>query len=226
MEAFLKRPISHRGLHDNKNIIENTLESFDASINKNFATECDIILSKDEEVMVFHDFNLKRLTEINMLVNECNASDLRKIKLLKTNSVISSLDEMLYRINSQIPILIEIKESFHPKIEERLLEVIRTYRGEIAIQSFDFKAVKWFKQNAPFYKIGLVSKDKNLKIQEIIKLGVDFLSFNINHIEENIVKEAKKEGFPILAWTVDTKNKYNRSLQFADNAIFEKINIT
>ena len=83
MDAFLKRPISHRGLHDNKEIIENTLESFDASINKNFATECDIILSKDEEVMVFHDFNLKRLTEINMLVNECNAPDLRKIKLLK-----------------------------------------------------------------------------------------------------------------------------------------------
>ena len=131
MEAFLKRPIAHRGLHNNKDIIENTIESFELAIKNNFSIELDIVLSKDGEVMVFHDYNLNRLAGSNKLINDCTANELRKIKLLGTNSVISSMDEVLHRVNGKVPILIEIKESFHPDIEERLFEIIRSYEGEI-----------------------------------------------------------------------------------------------
>ena len=65
MEAFLKRPIAHRGLHDNIKIVENTIESFELAMQNKFAIECDIVLSKDGEVMVFHDYDLNRLAAIN-----------------------------------------------------------------------------------------------------------------------------------------------------------------
>ena len=139
MKAFLKRPIAHRGLYDNRKIIENTIESFELAKQKKFAIECDIILSKDGEVMVFHDYDLNRLAAINKSIKNCTTNELKNIKLLATNSVIPSVDEILYKINGEVPILIEIKESFHPEIEERLFEVIRSYEGEIAIQSYDIK---------------------------------------------------------------------------------------
>ena len=91
MDAFLKRPIAHRGLYNNKNIIENTLESFDLAIRNNFLIELDVVLSKDNEVMVFHDLDLYRLTGIKKLIKDCNENELRDIKLLKTDSVISSI---------------------------------------------------------------------------------------------------------------------------------------
>ena len=225
MEAFLKRPIAHRGLHNNKDIIENTIQSFELAIKNNFSIELDIVLSKDGEVMVFHDYDLNRLAGSNKLINNCTANELRDIKLLGTNSLISSIDEVLYKINGKVPILIEIKESFHPDIEERLFEIIKAYDGEIAIQSFDKKSIMWFKNNAPFYKLGLISNDPGLKVEQISKLGVDFLAIDINILDTNIVKKLKMLKFHILTWTVDTTEKYKKSQKLADNCIFEKIKI-
>ncbi len=225
MDAFLKRPIAHRGLHNNKNIIENTLESFDLAIKNNFLIELDVVLSKDNEVMVFHDLDLYRLTGIKKLIKDCNANELRDIKLLKTNSVISSFDEVLYKVNGKVPIVIEIKESFHPDIDERLSELIRSYQGEIAIQSFDKNSIRWFKKNAPFYKLGLISNDTKLTVKEVKELGVDFIAYDINNLELESLKTLKKLGFHILTWTVDTYEKYEKSQILADNCIFEKIKI-
>ena len=225
MEAFLKRPIAHRGLHNNKNIIENTIESFELAIKYNYSIELDIVLSKDGEVMVFHDYDLNRLAGINKLIKNCNANELRNIKLLETNSVISSIDEVLYRISGKVPILIEIKEFFHPDIEERLFEIIRSYDGEIAIQSFNKNSIRWFKKNAPFYKLGLVSNSQELTVKEISELGVDFLALDINILDSSIARNLKSDKFQILTWTVDTPEKYKKSQKFADNCIFEKINI-
>ena len=225
MDAFLKRPIAHRGLHNNKNIIENTLESFDLAIRNNFLIELDVVLSKDNEVMVFHDLDLYRLTGIKKLIKDCNASELRNIKLLKTNSVISSIDEVLYKVDCKVPIVIEIKKSFHPDIDERLFELIRSYHGEIAIQSFDKDSIRWFKKNAPFYKLGLISSDTKLTVEEVTEIGVDFIAFDINNLELEALKTLKKHGFHILTWTVDTYDKYKKSKILADNCIFEKIEI-
>jgi len=225
MQAFLKRPIAHRGLHNNINIIENTIESFEHAIANNFSIELDIILSKDSEVMVFHDLDLQRLAGIKKLVKDCTANELRKIKLLNTDCVISSIDEVFYKINGKVPILIEIKQSFHPLIEERLFEIVRSYNGEVAIQSFDKNSIRWFKNNAPFFKLGLISNDINLTVDEVNELGVDFLALDISILELDVVKDLKNYGYHILTWTVDTFEKYEKSLKLADNCIFEKIKI-
>ena len=150
-------------------------------------------------------------------------NELKKTKLLKTNSVISSIDEVLYKINGRVPILIEIKESFHPNINERLFEIIRSYQGEIAIHSFDKKSIRWFKKNAPFYKLGLISDDINLSVEDVTNLGVDFLAFDINNLELAVINNLKTLGFHILTWTVDTSDKHKKSQILADNCIFEKI---
>jgi len=225
MKAFLKRPIAHRGLHNNRDIVENTIESFELAVENNLSIELDIVLSKDGEVMVFHDYDLNRLAGLNKLIKNCTVNELRNIKLLETNSVISSMDEVLYKINGKVPILIEIKESFHPDIEERLFEIIRSYEGEIAIQSFDTKSIRWFKNNAPFYKLGFISNNLELTVEEISQLGVDFLAVNINILDSDIVKILKNHKFHILTWTVDTPEKYKKSQKLADNCIFEKIKI-
>ena len=225
MEAFLKRPIAHRGLYNNKNVIENTIESFELAIKHNYSIELDIVLSKDGEVMVFHDYDLNRLAGLNKLIKSCTSNELRNIKLLETNSVISSIDEVLYKINGKVPILIEIKESFHPDIEERLFEIIRSYEGEIAIQSFNADSIRWFKENAPFYKLGLVSNNPKLTVEEVFELGVDFLALDINILDSAIIRNLKSEKFQILTWTVDTFEKYEKSQKLADNCIFEKIKI-
>ncbi len=59
---LIARPIAHRGLHDGaQGIVENSLAAAQRAIDKNYAIECDVQLSKDGEAIVFHDETLTRL---------------------------------------------------------------------------------------------------------------------------------------------------------------------
>ena len=52
--------LSHRG--DSKNYIENSLEAFEAVVKMGFThIETDLRMTLDQEVIAFHDENLKRL---------------------------------------------------------------------------------------------------------------------------------------------------------------------
>ena len=53
---LVARPIAHRGLHDlSAGFVENTLAAANAALDAGFAIECDLQLSADGEVFVFHD---------------------------------------------------------------------------------------------------------------------------------------------------------------------------
>lgn len=62
--SFLKKNIiSHRGLHDNNKVPENSMVSFKRALRKKYIIELDVHLLKDNTVVVFHlDANLKRMT--------------------------------------------------------------------------------------------------------------------------------------------------------------------
>lgn len=61
--AFLDRPIAHRGFHDARlSRPENSRAAFEAAIAKGYGIELDLQLSRDGVAMVFHDYDLRRLT--------------------------------------------------------------------------------------------------------------------------------------------------------------------
>ena len=62
--------IAHRGIHDSY-IVENTLLAFLKAVEKGYAIELDVRLLKDDVIVVYHDFNLQRLTGINKLIESC-----------------------------------------------------------------------------------------------------------------------------------------------------------
>ena len=57
---FLKEKIiAHRGMHSN--CPENSLMAFQKAVQKGYPIELDVQLTKDNEVIVFHDSTLKRM---------------------------------------------------------------------------------------------------------------------------------------------------------------------
>ena len=223
MLPLLDRPIAHRGLHNKRGIIENTAESFKNAIDNQYGIECDVVLSSDGEVMVYHDYDLNRLCGIDKKISETTKIELKSVKLLNSESGILTLDEMLYMVSGRVSILIEIKPSFHPYIEERIFEIIRSYQGSLALQSFDIKAIEWFNKNAPYYKIGLIGNDSEVKIDKIRDLRIDFISYDIEHIDDEKIQMMRNTGLPLLTWTVNDDKKLEKSREFADNCIFEDI---
>ena len=224
MNWLNKLPIAHRGLHSNaNNIYENTKESFLAAVNENYAIECDVVLSKDHEVVVFHDENLKRLCNLDKNVSSLTMNELRSLKIYESNSNIISLDEMLHVVSAHVPIIIEIKGKFTPFIEERIQEIIRSYRGPIALKTFNLKSVEWLIKFLPYVYKGLVIDSNTNNFESILDLNIDFVSCDIEFIESNLVDRVKKKGLPIITWTVDNEDKKKKANLIADNIIFENI---
>jgi len=67
----------HRGLAK-KNFKENTLSAFKYSFKKKYGIETDLQVTKDNQLICFHDFNLRRKFKLNKNVKDINYSDLKK----------------------------------------------------------------------------------------------------------------------------------------------------
>lgn len=135
------RPIAHRGLHDkNRKIVENTASAFQAAINKNYAIELDIQLTKDHQAAVFHDHQLDRLTTTKYgAIDELTMAQLQQLELKNSSDKIQPLSDILALINGQVPIVIELKtpkKTATNALEKAVTTCLQSYQGNAALMSF------------------------------------------------------------------------------------------
>lgn len=233
-EWLMKKKIAHRGIH-NIEIIENTLSSFHEAITYNQPIELDIMLTKDNKIIVIHDYNLLRLTGVDREVKDLNLVDIQKLKLINSNETIPTIQEVFNLISGKVPILIEIKKIEKWELMNSiLLKLIRSYEGELAIQSFESNNLKWFKEKAKYIPRGIMStcvpfkyltEEENSNKKNIIDLEemeVDFISYDIKCIEQDNVQKYRKK-YVLLTWTVKTDKDLTKSILYSDNIIYEDI---
>ena len=141
--------IAHRGYHNSKmNIPENSILAFKRAIRNKYIIELDVHITKDNKIVVFHDFSLKRLFNVNKLVENCTYNELLNYSFPNTNQKIPLLKSVLNIVNGSVPIIIEIKSlSFNGKLEKELCKIIGNYNGLIYVQSFNILSILWFRIN-------------------------------------------------------------------------------
>lgn len=236
-----ERPVAHRGLHGN-GIVENSLSAARAAIEANYAIEVDLQLSKDAEVIVFHDKTLDRLTSEKGAVAAHTAAELRHIKLQQTNDFIPSLDDLLQVVAGRVPLLLELKSPWNgdttlvEKVADRLLD----YQGPVAVMSFDPDLIVAFKKCAPGLPRGVVAERWYLHpewkfltfwqkrylgfILHVMKTKPHFLAyaqFDLPALAPLIGRYLL--GMPLLTWTVRLERERQRVSKWADQIIFEHI---
>jgi glycerophosphoryl diester phosphodiesterase len=233
---ILKRPIAHRGLHDHR-IPENSMAAFEAAIATGCAIEVDVQVTKDKVAVVFHDDVMKRLTGLKKRVTRVMFDDLRKLRIAETDYRIPTFKEFLEFVGGRVPILIEIKKNRGSKgIERIVIDMLKTYNGVFAIQSFNPIAIRNVRKLNPEIYCGLLSSKlsemrmfflnkqavKNARLFFIAK--PDFVSFEINSFPNRRVKKFREEmKLPIIGWTIKTKEDIESALTYCDGIIFENI---
>jgi glycerophosphoryl diester phosphodiesterase len=100
----------HRGLIK-RGLEENTLESFKYSIKKGYGIETDVHITKDNQIICFHDFNLIRKFKLNKEVKKLNYNFLSKIGK-KKGIKIPLLKDLLKISSNKYPLLLEIWNNF------------------------------------------------------------------------------------------------------------------
>lgn len=235
LEWVKNTKISHRGLHNNDDIPENSLKAYKKSIDENVAIELDVQLTKDNKVVVFHDYNLERMTGSNKNVNELEYIDILDLKLLNTNEYIPTLNEVLELIDGKVPLLIEIKNEDKVGIlESEVYNIIKDYKGDIAVQAFNPFVLSWFKKNAPEIPRGQLSgsfddsdlpKYKKFLLKNLLlnfESKPAFIAYEVDYLPKAVVKFQRNRNVPILGWTVKSTTDLEKVKENCDNIIYEE----
>ena len=216
--------IAHRGIH-NEAIPENSMKAFSLALKKNIPIEFDVHILKDKNIVVFHDDNLKRMTNKDKFIKECTYEEITDLKLKNTNEKIPLLKDVLKLVDGKVLLDIELKmDVTDHSLEDGLIEILKDYNGEVILKSFDYRKVKYLKKHTN-YKIGLLIKRmsgfKDFIIRNInfnILIKPDFLACNKNMLDCKSVKTFKKD---IYIWTI--KNKDELKIYKSDYYISENI---
>ena len=148
---FQGRNIAHRGLHSpDKQIPENSLAAFREAVSYGYGMELDVQLSRDGEVMVFHDDDLLRVCGREERVDELTCAELQSLSLCGTGEHIPLFSQVLALVGGRTPMIVELKSCRRNReLCEKTLALLRGYDAEYCVESFDPRIVAWFRKNAP-----------------------------------------------------------------------------
>jgi len=142
---------AHRGLHtEDQKIPENSIPAFKEARAGGYGVELDVQLSKDGQVVVFHDDDLKRVCGIDALVNSKDWNELAALQLFDTQEHIPLFTDVL-EVLDDTPVIVELKSAGpnNTKLCEETLKILNKQGKQWCIESFDPRIVAWFRKNAP-----------------------------------------------------------------------------
>ncbi len=242
-EAFLGAPIAHRGLHDvAAGRPENSRAAIRAAIAAGYGVEIDLQLSADGEALVFHDYDMTRLTGRPGPIHGLCAAEATGVALTGGDGeTIPLLRDVLELVAGQVPLLIEMKDqdgAMGPNggpLEAATARALRGYAGPVAVMSFNPHVVAEMARLAPDIARGLVTEswpsgdwplpeatcDRLRGIPDFEASGATFISHEYIDLARPRVAELRRAGVPVLCWTVSSPEAEAAARDRADNVTFE-----
>lgn len=228
---------AHRGLHDLEHgIPENTMAAFEHAVESGYGIELDVQLTKDQKVVVFHDFDLKRVCSVDGQVDAYTYDELQRLSVCGTRERIPLLSEVLQLVNGRVPLLVEMKyKEFGSQVCERADRLLRNYKGEYSVESFHPCALLWYRKHRPqicrgqlamnFQRLeGHYGPERFLVRHLLVNfLGKpDFIAYDIRD-RKAVSKNLCRRLFhcPSAAWTVRSKAQLEQVKPYYDSFIFE-----
>ena len=214
--------IAHRGIHNNKETPENSMKAFKKALELEYPIELDVQLTKDNVLVVFHDFNLIRMANKKDYIQDMTYDELKNVKLLDTSETIPTLKEVLDLVQEKVLLDIEIKNT--KKIKEVCESVVcetKDYHNFI-LKSFNPKIVKYLRKHYPNLEVGLLIADR---YQNKLYDRLFTSNFILRYVQPNFIAINKKllnnkrfkkisKRIPTLVWTVKEKDEIDDNSNF------------
>lgn len=230
---------AHRGYHDmGHQIPENSMTAFHAAVQHGYGIELDLHLTRDGQLVVFHDDTLERLCGCPGRVEDLTYSELKTLCLLGTDERIPLFTEVLAAVDGRVPLLVELKiPTSSLKICAETYRILKHYSGNYMIQSFNTMGLRWFRLNAPHILRGQLAEHLTARESReawLLKFLVqnlfcnflgrpDFISYRLSdlpHLSVLLLQYIFR--IPIAVWTLTTSEELSRGISRYHIQIFEK----
>ena len=217
---------AHRGLHDGATFIENSFVAFAAALERGAGIECDLRLTADHQIIVFHDADALRLCGAHAVIATSTLAELARFSV--GNRPIPTLRQLLKLVDGRVPLLLEAKidaksDGRFWRFGPALLAALEGYRGAYGVMSFDPRLPRWLKTNAPSIRRGLVIADRLSRFRRwgaMMLADPHFLAVDRAALAQPWVARARRR-LPDYSWTIRTAAERVAALPFADALIWE-----
>jgi len=193
--------VGHRGARAYEP--ENTLRSFKKAVELGVdAVELDVRKTKDDEIVVIHDADIKRTTNGSGLVSDLTLQQIKSFSTEK-NEKIPTFEEALDFIGEKARVFIELKET---GFEEQVLSIVNKEGlvKNVVIVSFLEDALRKVRELDPEIETGLIyAKHKN-PLNAALELKAQWLLAFYRFTHTGNVQKAHENGLKVLVWTVNT----------------------
>ncbi len=218
---FLKG-IAHRGLHDEK-YTENGMLAFKNAIDNNVSFELDVHLTKDNDLIVCHDSELKRTTGKEGIIEELTVEEIKRNYKLLDGSEIPTLKEVMELNNEQVPMVIELKvyrKNYKP-LSKRLIKELENIKDKknYMLISFDPRGLIPMKKTGIVRQL-LVWKDKEWTF--CFRHFFESLDLDYRMIEEKRVQKYYKNHI-VNVRTIESIEQLKTVSKYIDTATFQYI---
>lgn len=233
------RVIAHRGA--SHAAPENTFPAFRKAIKQGADwIEMDVQRTKDKRLVLFHDWNLRRTTNVEKKfpkLKSPSVGDLKYKKLRKldagrwkgkkwNNTRIPTLSRVLKLGKRRgVKMLVELKNpGRYPGIVKKTLKMLRKrklirkgHQDRVQLQSFNIPSMRRAAKRSRKVDIGLLYPDPPVTLKK------HEWAQNINgyhrEVERKYIHRCQKHGIKVFVWTVNGKGSIKRAIRMDANGI-------
>ena len=200
--------IAHRGA--SAAAPENTMAAVKQAISDQADwVEIDVQETADDQVVVFHDSDFMKISNVDLKIWDATMVDLANIDIgsrfdarFKAERV-PTLRQVLAASKGKIGVIIELKYYGHDhQLEQRVAEIVEAENMQAEIMIMSLKSDKVLKMKAlrPMWKVGLLT---SAALGDLANAKADFLAINAGLASRNFVRSAQKSGKEVFVWTVN-----------------------
>ena len=194
---------------------ENTRSAFQLALDDPHADiiECDIQLTKDGKLVVFHDFSLERTSNGVGPVFSCTYEELLQYDYGSwfspeyAGEKIMLFSEILSLIDGKKRLMVELKtvEGHYDGILDKLLKEIENYPKEtLMIESFNHCLIHELKQRDPKLCTGIIYYGSPTQLVEQLKYqNCNFVSIQYVNVTKQMVEDLFAAGMEVVIWTLN-----------------------
>jgi glycerophosphoryl diester phosphodiesterase len=171
--------------------------------------EIDVQETRDGEIVVIHDSDLKKVGGVPLVIARSTLEDLRQVDIGSwfeprfSDQRIATLREVLEVCKGRIGVNIELKYyGSEQALEKRVAEIVESLgmSDEVVAMSLSLPGVREMKRLRPDWKVGLLS---SVAVGNLAQLDVDFLALNASFASRNLVRNLHRQGKEVMVWTVN-----------------------
>jgi glycerophosphoryl diester phosphodiesterase len=213
---------AHRGLHYGAGFPENSLLAFAAALEFGAGIECDLRLTTDDEVLVFHDADAWRMCASPLRIGPSTHSELARLRV--GDGPVPTLRSALSLVAGRAPLLLEVKvDGDLWRWVPALRRDLDGYVGRYGVMSLDPRLPRLLKTNLPAVRRGFVVRHSLSPFKRWLALRLaspDFLAVERAALGQRWVDRARQR-MPIYSWTIRTPEERSQAAVQADALIWE-----